>query len=109
MTTVTLPLYQRIMLWSLVGNHNAANLREASVYLRLIEKIRLTDEEQTKTEFTTNGQSYNWKPMLNGYGTKSVELETDEAKALAAAIDSATPVRVADAGWLQKIVDDLTP
>jgi hypothetical protein len=73
------------------GNHNAANLREASVFLRIIEKLRLTEQEQREIEFTSNGQSYNWKPQLNGYATKSVELESDEAKALAAAIELGYP------------------
>jgi urease accessory protein UreE len=107
MQSLTLPFYQRIMLWNVIGNHAAPNLKEASIGLRVIEKLRLTDEEQTDTEFTTSGQQYGWKLPDPDYGTKTVDLETDEAKALAAAIEAA-PTRVIDAVWLQPIVDKLT-
>jgi len=106
MQSLTLPFYQRIMLWNVIGSHAAPNLKEASVGLRVIEKLRLTDQEQTESEFTINGQQYNWKLPSETYGTKTVDFEGDEAKSLAAAIEAA-PTRVIDAVWLQPIVDKL--
>lgn len=106
MQSLTLPFYQRIMLWNVIGNHAAPNLKEASVGLRVIEKLRLTDEEQIESEFAVNGQQYAWKLPDPDYGTKTVDLETDEAKALAAAVEAA-PTRVIDAAWLQPLVDKL--
>ena len=107
MQIITLQFYQRVMLWNALGNYNAQNLKEASVFLRIMEKIRLTDEEQVETNFTIVGEQYRWKPMSNGYGTLNVQLEADEAKSLTTAIDAMTPIRVADAGWLQKVVEGL--
>ena len=107
MQSLTLPFYQRVFLWNVIGNHAAPNLKEASVGLRVIEKLRLTDEEQLESEFAVNGQQYGWKLPDPDYGTKTVDLETDEGKALAAAIEAA-PTRVMDAVWLQPIVDQLT-
>jgi hypothetical protein len=107
MQTLTLPFYQRVFLWNVIGNHSAPNLKEASVGLRIIEKLRLTEQEQLESEFTTAGQQYGWKLPSEDYGTKTVDLETDEGKSLAAAIEAA-PTRVMDAVWLQPIVDKLT-
>jgi hypothetical protein len=107
MQSLTLPFYQRVFLWNVIGNHAAPNLKEASVGLRVIEKLRLTDEEQLESKFAVNGQQYGWNLPDPDYGTKTVDLETDEGKSLAAAIEAA-PTRVMDAVWLQPIVDKLT-
>jgi hypothetical protein len=109
MQSLNLSFYQRVLLWNMVGNHAAPNLKEASVGLRIIEKIRLSDQEQIDTEFTTNGQQYGWKPVSPTYGDITVELETDEAKSLAAVIEAPQqPVLVRDAEWLEKMVKELT-
>jgi hypothetical protein len=103
MQSLRLEFYQRIYLWNLVGGHTAPSLKEAAVFLRIIEKLRLSDAEQRESEFTNNGAQYVWKPVSPEYGCKTVELETDEAKALAAAIET-SPLRVNDAVWLDPIV-----
>jgi hypothetical protein len=107
MQSLTLPFYQRVMLWNIIGNHAAPSLKEASVGLRIIEKLRLTDQEQLDTEFTQGGQQFGWRLPTADYGTKEVDLEGEEAKSLAAAIEAANPVRVIDAEWLQAVVDKL--
>jgi hypothetical protein len=105
--TISLPYYQRVMLWNMLGNYQAPNLKEASVYLRIIEKVRLSDLEQVETEFTQGGQQFGWKLPSLTYGTATIDLENEEAKALATAIESATPVRVIDAEWLGNLVAEL--
>jgi hypothetical protein len=107
MQTITLTFPQRLILWNMVGNHNATSLKDASVYLRILDKVRLTDQEQVETGFTIVGQQYSWRQMPNGYGTMDINLEVDEAKALSTAIETATPVRVADAAWLAELVTAL--
>ena len=74
------------------------------MYLRIMEKIRITDDEQRETGFSLVGQQYTWKPMPEDYGRRDVPLEAEEAKALTAAIELASPLRVADAVWLEKLV-----
>jgi hypothetical protein len=107
MQSLSLAYYQRVMLWNMIGNYSAPNLKEASVYLRIIEKIRLSDIEQVETEFTSTGNQYGWKLPAPSYGNCVVDLENEEAKALATAIESATPVRVIDAEWLSNMVAEL--
>ena len=107
MQSLTLPYYQRVMLWNMLGNHQAANLKEASVYLRVIEKVRLSDQEQIDSEFTNTGQQYGWKLPHPTYGTCDIDLENEEVKCLSTAIESAAPVRVIDAEWLSSLVSQL--
>lgn len=106
MQSLDLKFYQRVYLWSTVGNHSAPNLKEAAVFLRIIEKLRLTDQEQRETEFGTNGDRHVWKNPAPDYGSKTVELEDEEARALAAAIEAA-PLRVNDAVWLDPLVKQM--
>jgi hypothetical protein len=95
------------MIWNMLGNYQAPNLKEASVYLRIIEKVRLTDQEQLDSEFTTTGQQYGWRLPSADFGTKEISLEGEEAKALATSIEAMTPVRVIDAEWLSNLVAEL--
>jgi hypothetical protein len=108
MQSITLSFSHRIIVWNMVGNYNAPSLKEASIFLRIIEKIRLSDTEQQETEFRTVGGQYLWRLPSPEYGGKTVALEIDETRSLAAALES-SPIRVADAEWLQKLVDDLKP
>src|SRR5215831_17324639 len=106
MQSLFLNVSQRIILWNLVGNHNVPNLKEAATYLRLIEKLRLTDQETRDLSFQAEGQSMTWRAPSVGYGDKTFALEDGEAKALIDAMQSA-PMRVADAFWMQQIVEHL--
>jgi len=107
MQSLDLKFYQRVYLWSTVGNHSAPSLKEAAVFLRLIEKLRLSDAEQRESEFTAVGDKYLWKPLAPDYGLKTIELEDEEARALVAVIEAA-PLRVNDASWLTPLVTQMT-
>lgn len=107
MQNLSLNFYQRIMLWQLVGNHPAPSLKEASVYLRIIEKLRLTDTEMMATQFVQDSGRFSWRLPEQGYGDRTVELENEEAKALAAAMEAPAPVRVTDAEWMLRVVGEL--
>ena len=54
MESLNVTYYQRIILWGQVGNYEAPNLNETAVFLRLIEKLRLTDQETLDTEFVAS-------------------------------------------------------
>ena len=107
MQNTTLSFYQRVVLQNLCGNYQVSNLTEASVYLRLIEKIRLSDEEITKTEFVIENGNVSWSLPRPTYGEKSINLENTEAEALAKAINKIENIKVNDAVWLVKIVESL--
>jgi len=107
MTSVSLTYYQRVILWNLIGAAKAPSLKEASVYLRLMEKIRLTDQESAESQFVSDGGQVSWRLPNPAYGGKSVELEDGEAKALAKVMEEAPNVRVLDAEWMQQLMEQL--
>jgi hypothetical protein len=49
MQSLDLLFHQRVLLWDLLGNYHVQTLKEASVFLRILEKLRITDQEQTET------------------------------------------------------------
>lgn len=108
MQAADITYYQRVILWLMIGSHQAANLREASTYLRIIEKVRLTDQETRDSQFLQleSGQC-SWRLPAPGYGDKCVELEDSEATALIAAIETASPVKVIDAAWMERLISAL--
>jgi len=105
MTSVSLTYYQRVMLWNLIGAAKAPSLKEASVYLRVMEKIRLTDQESAESQFLSDNNGVSWRLPSPGYGNKTVELEESEVKALTTAIEAAPEIRVADAEWMIKVLE----
>lgn len=107
MQNLSLTYYQRITLWQLVGAHPAPSLKEASVYLRIIEKLRLTDAEMLGSQFVQEQGRFSWRLPDPEYGTRTVELENEEAKALVAAMEAPAPVRVSDAEWMLKVIEEL--
>jgi hypothetical protein len=93
----------------MVGAFPASNIKTAAVYLRLIEKIRLSDEENIESKFKADGNQFSWNLPIMGYGDCEIELENDEATSLVTCIEETSPVRVSDAAWLLKIVASLKP
>ena len=108
MQNLSLDFYRRVMLWQLVGSHPAPSLKEASVFLRIIEKLRLTDAEMLASQFVQDGGRFSWRLPEPEYGTRTVELENEEAKALVTAMEGQNPVRVSDAEWMLKVISELS-
>jgi hypothetical protein len=114
MQTIHLTFYQRVMLCSHIGSLEVERLREAAVYLRILEKIRLTDQEITETQFMAETQfrelppRYSWRLPESDYGSRTVELEDEEVLALAGTIEQIKGVRVSDAEWMLRMVEDCT-
>lgn len=107
MTSIFLTFYQRVLLWNLVGSGQLNSLKEAAPCLRLLEKLRITDEETRITDLKQGPQGLSWQlPMLE-YGQKTVELEADEVTALSGILEKMQGVRVADAQWLLQLADQL--
>jgi hypothetical protein len=109
MQSVFLSYYQRVILTNMVGAHSVNGLREAAVLLRVLERIRLTDKETIESGFEAFGAQIAWKLPEPGYGDKVVDLENEEAKALIGAIRDVKGIRVADAQWLMKVIEELEP
>jgi hypothetical protein len=105
MQSIFLNYYQRVILSNMIGAHSVQTLGESATYLRLLEKLRLSDQEITESEFILVADRSQWRLPSMGYGDRTVSLENTEAEALAKVIGSAQGVRVADAQWLTKIVE----
>lgn len=88
----------------MISNHNAENLIAASNYLRVLEKIRPTDEESRETQLISSGPNMQWRLPYQFYGDKDVEFEDVEVESIQKVINTASPIRVFDAEWLQKLV-----
>lgn len=109
MQSTFLTYYQRVILWSHLGSITVEKLREASIYLRMIEKLRLTDQEITETQFVSDGPRFSWRLPDPQYGSRTVEFEDEEMVALAGAIEKVQGVRVSDAEWMLKLVEGHAP
>ena len=110
MTFFDLTWYQRMVLWNRIGSAPVPSIKEADTYLRIISKIRPTDEEQRDAQLTAVGGGYVWKPTESGWGDRSVELEDEEAKALVACLSTAQPgqvISVRDAEWMIPLIKQI--
>lgn len=108
MKTVFVSWYERIALWARIGTVQAPSLKEADVYLRIIEKLRPTDTERRETNLKAVGSGYEWKPDLGSYGDKVIELEDEEAEALITGLENhPSPVFISEAAWIRRITNDL--
>lgn len=109
MKEIKVNFYQRITIWMMLGNHQCRNLKETSTFLRLHDKLRLTDDEMRDTQFVLDGMQYRWRLPSMDYGERTVELADDEATALVQAFDAVEGVRVTDAFWINALIDPLRP
>src|SRR5215467_13659393 len=108
--TVTLSFYSRVMLSQIIGNYPAANLKQASVYIRILDKMRITDPEVAATGMVVKDSRIHWELPTPDYGDKEVSFEIEEAAAIVVALDnSPLPIKIGDAVWMTKLVDDLSP
>lgn len=107
MKHVHLNFYQRITLWNMIGNYQTPKLKEALVFLRILEKIRPGDVEMRETQFISDGAQLRWALPEANYGDRHLDLEDEEAKSLLQALESVEGVRVADAAWMFALVDSL--
>lgn len=105
MQTTHLTYYQRVMLWSHLGGIQVEKLRDAAVYLRILEKVRLSDQEVTETQFVMDGPRFSWRLPEADYGSRTIDLEHEELAALAGAIEKVQGCRVSDAEWMLKLAE----
>ena len=110
MTHIHLTFYERIHIWHLIGSHTVPRLKEAAILLRLMEKVRPTDEELGETHYVAVTDSQvNWKVSSRNYGERDVSLEGEEAQALIQVFEAAQGIRVSDAAWIVRLTEILTP
>lgn len=107
MTTISLSFYQRFHLENAVGGFPCPNIKAARTFIRLLDKVRLTEAERREAQFETTGSSASWHLPHPNHAQKSIELEDTEAQAFAQAIENFENVRVIDAEWLVPLLEQL--
>lgn len=108
MTTISLSFYQRFHLENTVGAFPVPNIKAARTFIRLLDKVRLTEAERREARFETTGSSASWHLPHPNHAQKSIELDDTEAQGLARAIENFENVRVIDAEWLVPLLEQLT-
>ena len=107
MVNIKLAWYPRIMIWLRIGTVQAPNMQIASTLYRVMEKIRPSEKERDETQLTADGQGYRWLLPHLDYGTRTVELESEEAEQLAGVLENppqGSALLVADMEWLLPLI-----
>ncbi|HNY39480.1 MAG TPA: hypothetical protein PKJ41_03765 [Bryobacteraceae bacterium] len=110
MKTTTLNFYERIALAALVGAQGGRTA-ELSTFLRIYEKVRISEEERGATDLVQQGDRVEWKLPSPAFGTRSVGLEQEEAEALSGIIEdflsTVEKITVEEVAWRRRVVGDL--
>lgn len=109
MTDVVLTFYERISLWSMIGNYQAPRLADVAILLRVLDKVRPADFETREAAFAVADGQMSWRLPNPEYGQRAVELEDEEAAALLKVFESLQGVRVSDGEWICRLMERLQP
>lgn len=108
MMSINFNWYERIVLWMRIGAMPVPNINAANVFLRILDKLRPSEQEQQDTKLSIEGLNYRWVLPHHQYGDKQIEFENEEAKALADGLDNhPMEVRVSDAAWMLRLLAQL--
>ena len=108
MKIIPINWYERMVLWSRVGSMQAPNLQQAHVCLRILGKLRPSEEEVKVANLEMTEGNFRWRLPSVEYGSLQLELEDDECKALADGLDNhPQPVMVSDAAWMLELLEKL--
>ena len=106
MKNTTLNFYERIRTLDILGVQEA-RLAEVAIYLRIIDKIRFTEDEEKAAKLKRNESSVQWELPNPEYGTITAQLEDVEAEKLLGLLQSWPHISTRDAKWILRVVDDL--
>lgn len=106
MKNLTLNVGQRIGLNNVLGQQSG-NLAKIAPYWRLMESLRLTEEESAKLQMTTTDGKVGvaWDPTLP---SKDVSIEDPDASVVLSLLQSWEHFTPSDLSWLQPIIDGLS-
>jgi hypothetical protein len=108
MVTLTLNFHQRITIWMRLGSVNAPSLREAGTFIKILDKIRPKEFEIKDTEYKVIEGGIQYRPPSIDYGLMNLELEDQDANLVRDALmDQKVPIRVDEADWLLKLLDQM--
>ena len=86
-------------------------MKDASTYLRILDKIRPSDEEKALCNFKATDTGCSWKQDLElNFGNKQLDLEDEEAEAIIKSLETdnnIAQISIRDASWMCELVEDL--
>jgi len=103
MKNITLNFWQRVGLMNVLGAATGP-LAKITALTRVYEAVRLTDEEmqQVQIQDLGNGRSALMPPSPE-WGTKTIEIEDADAKAVLAEIEAYSAFQISDMAWVNPI------
>lgn len=108
MIGVNINFHQRVALWLRVGSYNVPSLRDAALFIRVIEKIRPREHEIKETKFTQADGRIEYLMPDPGYGTESYVFEDEEIKKVIECLHNHhQPFRIDEAAWILALIEDI--
>ena len=106
MKTTTLSFYERIVITEIVGQQEG-RLADISAYLRILDKIRISDEERKESSLEVQDGQLRWQLPSTDFGTREVHLEDEEVRRLVQLLETWPKVTIRDAAWIGRVVSEL--
>lgn len=104
MKDLTLDLNQRQHMWIIVGAQEG-RAADLAIYLRLMEKLKLSETEETLIGVTVDGQgNMAWRMQPEGVPLTTVSVEDKDAERLKLVLENWPRFRPVDNEWLQKVL-----
>lgn len=108
MINLNLNFHQRVGLWLRIGSAQVASLKDASILIRLIEKIRPKEHELKEVGFKQNEGRIEYVLKDLNYGIMTGEIEDDEAQKLIECLNThSQPFRIDEAAWMLALIEDM--
>ena len=107
MRTTTQNSYEQIVTAEIVGQQEG-RLADISAYLRILDKIRITDEERKSSKMEVADGQLRWQLPSQSFGSSQVMLEDQEARRLSDLLENWPKVTIRDVAWIERVVSDLT-
>jgi hypothetical protein len=106
MKTTTLNFYERIVTAEIVGQQEG-RLADISAYLRILDKIRITEEERKSSNMEVADGQLRWQIPSQDIGSSQVMLEDQEARRLSDLFENWPKVTIRDVAWIERVVANL--
>ena len=108
MTQVTINFHQRLGLWMRIGTAQVPSLRDAATLIRVLERIRPTEEEMKKVNYKQDKTTVEYTLPDLSYGVKTYEFEDEESRRLIDTLNGhQNPFRIDEAAWMLALIEDL--
>jgi hypothetical protein len=82
-------------------------LTDISTYLRILDEIRITDQERETSNLQVQDGQLRWQLPAADFGTREIQFEDEEARRLSDLLETWPKVTIRDVAWIERVVSDL--